>query len=331
MAATRVKVRRLLILVSLLCSAIITGVVVGAVWIGPADVFHTLFRSEPDEADRVARVIVWDLRLPRVLLAALVGVGLSASGAAYQGLFRNPLAEPFVIGSASGAALGATLAIVNNWSYVPVTLAAFLGAVGAVAITYTCDTVVRSESSAGLLLTGVAVGTLLNALVWVLMTWNDRELARIIGWLMGSLSGRGWADLARIAPWLACGTLGVWLLARPLDALAEGEEAARGLGLPIRTAIGLVIAAASLAAASAVAAAGIIGFVGLIAPHIARRLVGESHAWLIPASGLVGATLMVLADTAARTLTAPTELPVGVITAALGGPFFLYLISRRGV
>lgn len=324
---TRTKMRRLFVLVGVLVGSMLAGIVVGATWVDPLDVLRALVGSD-DDTDRTARIIVRDLRLPRVLLAAAVGAGLAVAGSAYQGVFRNPLAEPFVVGAASGAALGVTLAIVKGWTFLPIPLAAFVGAIGAVAVTFACNAAVRTESTAGLLLTGVAVGTLLNAAVWVLLSWNDRELARIVGWLMGSLADRGWTDLGRVLPWLAAGALGVWLLARPLDALAEGEETARGLGLPVRLAVALSIAAASLAAAAAVSAAGIVGFVGLIAPHIARRLVGESHAWLVPASGLVGGALMVLADTTARTLTAPTELPVGVVTAALGGPFFLYLISR---
>jgi iron complex transport system permease protein len=161
------------------------------------------------------------------------------------------------------------------------------------------------------------------------MTWHDQELVRIVAWLMGSLSGRGWSELARIWPWLAIGVAGLCILSRPLDALAEGEETARGLGLRVRLATGLIVVLASLATAAAVAAGGIIGFVGLIAPHTARRLVGEAHVRLIPASALLGGTLLVLADTAARTLTAPVELPVGVVTAALGGFFFLLLLRGQ--
>lgn len=309
------------------------SIAAGAVSLHLDDVIRALSGSQ---SDAVARTIVWELRLPRIILAACAGGGLAAAGVAYQGLFRNPLAEPFIIGVASGAALGATVVIVSDWQgpaaefISPVPLGAFIGALLAVTLTYGLSAVVNADSMAGLLLTGVAVGTLLNAALWVLMTWDDQNLARIVAWLMGSFSGRGWMDLRHVWPLLAVGVVGIWMLARPLDALAEGEETARGLGLHLRTTIGLVVVFASLATAAAVAAGGIIGFIGLIAPHIARRIVGVTHAWLVPASAFLGGALLVLADTVARTITAPVELPVGVVTAAVGGPFFLFMLRGRG-
>lgn len=305
---------------------------VGAVWLTPEEVWHVLAGTTSEGA---ARVIVLELRLPRALLAACIGAGLASAGVAYQGLFHNPLAEPFVIGAASGAALGATVVIVSGWQgpapavISPVPLGAFVGAMLAALLTFALSGLGHNDSLAGLLLTGVAVGTLLHACVWVLMSRNDQELSRIVAWLMGSLAGRGWLDLGRVLPWLIVGIGGVWLLARPLDALAQGEETARGLGLRVRLNMGLVVACASLATAAAVAGSGIIGFVGLIGPHIARRLVGEVHSYLIVASALVGAMLLVAADALARTVQAPVELPVGIVTAALGGPFFLLVLRER--
>jgi iron complex transport system permease protein len=331
------KARWIVGLVVALGLAVLAGLAFGAVSLSPSEVLDALFAPGNLDSASVARTVVREIRLPRALLAACVGAGLAAAGSAYQGLFRNPLAEPFVIGAASGAALGATTVIVTGWGNSatllinPVGLGAFAGALAATALTYLLSTLVRSESAVGLLLTGVAVGTLLNAVLWVLMTRNEQDLGRIVSWLMGSLANRDWSDLGRVWPWLLVGVAGVWVLARPLDALAEGEETAHGLGLRVPLATGTIVALASLTTAAAVAAGGIIGFVGLIAPHVARRLVGETHGWLIPASALVGAVLLVLADTAARTLTAPVELPVGVVTALLGGPFFLYAIGRRRV
>jgi iron complex transport system permease protein len=328
---TRRKLFTLLALSGLLAVTIVGSVAVGSVRFAPGEVVAAL---AGDAADPLTRTIVWDIRLPRTLLAAGVGAALAAGGAAYQGLFRNPLAEPFVVGSASGAALGATLVIVFGGGaesaglFNPVGLGAFAGAVAAAALTYALAATVRTDPVAGLLLTGVAVGTLLNAAVWVVLSWRDHDLARVVSWLMGSLSNRLWPDLRQAWPGLLAGVAGLCLLARPLDALAEGEAAARALGLRVGPAVALVVGFAGLATATAVAAAGVIGFVGLIAPHVARRLVGAPHAALIPASALLGAALLVAADAAARTLT-PVELPVGVLTAALGGPFFLLILRGR--
>lgn len=328
------KVRWIGLLIVLLGVSALGSLALGAVRLSLSEVVKGLLGSEDDS---IARTVVYELRLPRALLAACIGAGLASAGAAYQGLFRNPLAEPFVIGSASGAALGATMVIVSGWdvramTFVnPVGLGAFVGALTATALTYLLSSLVRSDSAVGLLLTGVAVGTLLNAVLWVLMTRNEQDLGRIVSWLMGSLAGRSWTDLDRVWPWLLGGVIGLWLLARPLDAMADGEETARGLGLRVPLATAGIVALASLTTAAGVAAGGIIGFVGLIAPHIARQLVGETHGWLIPASALLGGVLLVFADTTARTLTAPVELPVGVVTALFGGPFFLYAIGRRRV
>ena len=285
-------------------------------------------------AGSTAALIVWELRLPRVALAGLVGLSLGAAGAAYQGLFRNPLADPFVIGASSGSALGATLVIVLGGStgaigFAAVPLGAFVGAMGAAGLVYAATAWWGRMPLVGLLLAGSAVSSCLGALVWLLMVLHDDDLARIIAWLMGSLAARGWPAVAAGAPYVLAGGVGLGLLARPLDALSLGEEPAVALGLPIRRMTGLIVAAASLSTAAAVAMAGVIGFVGLIAPHLARTLVGSRHRFLLPASGLSGAILLLLADDLARTVAAPVELPVGVLTALLGGPFFLLILGAK--
>jgi iron complex transport system permease protein len=305
----------------------------GAVWLAPERVFLVLL-DRTDPALRSADVsIVWDLRLPRSLLAGLVGAGLAGAGSAFQGLFRNPLADPFVIGASGGAALGATLAIVSsgtgNGTAIPVPLAAFGGALGAVFVVYVLAAARGGDATISLLLAGATLSTILSALISLVMLLNDRQLQEIFAWLLGGFSGRSWGHLASSGPLLLAGLAVLWLLAHPLDALATGEEGARSLGLPLAQARGAIVVAASLVTAAAVAASGIVGFVGLVAPHIARGLVGTGYRRLIPVSALVGALLLLLADTAARSIAAPLELPVGIITALVGGSCFLWLLGRR--
>lgn len=320
-------------LLVLLIGVGLASLAIGPVRLSTLDVLRGLCRVDTGDSLN-AGVILWELRLPRVALAAMVGLGLGASGAAYQGLFRNPLADPFVIGASSGSALGATLVIVTagnveaiGFGVVP--LGGFLGAIGAAAIVYFSTAWWGQMPLVGLLLAGSAVSSCLGALVWLLMVLHDQDLARIVAWLMGSLAGRGWPAVLGGGPYVGVGFLGLCLLSRPLDALSLGEQPARALGLPLKFVSGAIVAAASLATAAAVAVAGVIGFVGLIAPHLARACVGSRHRYLIPASGIAGAILLLLADDLARTVAAPVELPVGVLTAILGGPFFLLVLGTR--
>jgi len=325
----------LALLMVLLILGALLSLGVGAVSLEPARVWRalsgTLDRGGVDPTDLA---IVWDLRLPRIILAILIGVGLAVSGAAFQGLFRNPLADPFVVGASGGAALGATLAITLGMSwgaggFGPVPLAAFVGSLLAVAIVYGVAQTGGTASPIALLLAGSALSTLLSAIVALLMTMGESSLHQVYGWLLGGLSGRSWPHLKASWPYLVGGSFGLMLFARPLDALACGEETAQSLGLSVARARGVIVLLASLATAAAVAAGGIIGFVGLIAPHIARLLFGSSHARLMPASMLIGGLLMLLADDLARTALAPIEIPVGIVTSLLGGPFFLYLLKSR--
>ena len=322
----------LAVLASLLAAAMLLSLWVGPTSIPTGRVFGILLSWDWDNADTDA-LIVWQLRLPRVLLATFVGAGLAAAGAGYQGLFRNPLADPFVIGASGGAALGAAVAIVAGWEgnllgLGAVPMAALAGSLLAVAIVYTVATVGRDTPTISLLLAGVAVSSLMGAGVSLLMFLSDKTLM-IIGWLMGSFSLKGWDDLKTTAPLIFLGAAALWLLSRPLDSLTFGEESAASLGLRMKRLRAAVVISASLVTAASVAAGGVIGFVGLIAPHIARLLVGARHALVIPASGLLGALLLLVADDLARTVIESGELPVGVITALIGGPFFLYLLKTR--
>ncbi|MGQ9511506.1 MAG: FecCD family ABC transporter permease [Thermaceae bacterium] len=313
--------------------ALILGVGVGAVYIPPGEVLRVLLGLSENP-------VLTELRLPRVLGGALVGGALALSGAAFQGLFRNPLADPYLMGSASGAALGVTLYAVlvgglspgfaqhAVFTHLPLsaTLAGFLGAVFAVGLTLLLAG--GTARTHDLILAGVVVGSVLTGLTTYLMMQDADRVRAVFAYTLGNLAFVGWPGVKAMAVFLLL-SFPLLLLGRVLNALLLGEEVARTLGLPLEALELLIIAFASLLTAASVAQAGVIGFVGLITPHLLRRLVGEDYRFLLPASFLGGAGFLVLADLLARTLTRPAELPVGVVTTLLGGPFFLYLMWRR--
>lgn len=305
---------------------------IGAVAIGWGEIWASL--SGNASASATGTTIVWNLRLQRILLGTVVGAGLGASGAAFQGLFRNPLADPYLIGASSGAALGVASAVVlglrAGLSGLPVsTVAGMCGAVAAVGLVCLIAHWGGHLSALSLLLAGVAVSSFTGALVSLLMFLNDREMAAIFHWILGDLAGQGAGELRMASAFVLTGTLLLWGSSRVLDALTFGEEAATALGVdPFRSQM-LVVLAASLTTAAAVAVAGTIGFVGLVAPHAARFLIGARHGHVIPASAIIGAILLVSADDLARSLAPPAELPVGVVTALLGSPFFVVLLKLR--
>jgi iron complex transport system permease protein len=294
--------------------------------------------NPPDDAGSVSKaaaIIIWDLRLSRSILAAVVGAALAMSGAAFQGLFRNPLADPFIIGASSGAALGAALAIalkvvipVAGLSSVPA--AAFVGSLLSVMLVYGLSSAgTASPPTVSLLLAGTALSSLLSSMVSFIMAIRDDDLHQIFFWLLGGFGGSNWDHLISILPYVVPGAAILFLLSRPLDVLAFGEDSAKTMGVSINLTRLLTVGAASLTTAAAVAVSGIIGFVGLLAPHAARLIFGPSHRTLMPASALIGAILLVLADMFARTVLAPVELPVGILTSMLGAPFFLFLLRTR--
>ncbi len=280
--------------------------------------------------DSTTETIVHDIRLPRIALAAVVGFALASAGVVMQGFFRNPMADPSIIGVSSGAAVGA-VATITFPLLLPFGLhiAAFLGALGAAFGVYALATRGGRTPVATLLLAGIAVQTLLGAVVSYLLLQSGRSLEEAVFWLMGNLHNSSWAEVETTLP-LAVISFGVLLVfAGDLNVLLLGESDAHTLGIPVERSKRILLAVSSIVTAAAVAVAGVIGFVGLIVPHIMRLLVGPDHRILLPTSALAGASFLVATDTIARANAA--ELPVGIVTAALGAPFFLYLLRKREV
>ncbi len=314
----------------------------GAVWIPPLTVLEILVSrlpfvdispTWPDSWD----TILWQLRLPRVALAGLVGLALAFSGATYQGLFRNPLADPFLIGVASGAGLGAIIVLVTGVplyfagiSLLPV--AAFAGAVLAVTAAYVIARQSDGLPLTTLILAGVAIASLTGAVTHLLLIRGDPELRPILSWLLGGFISAQWKHSWMILPYLAPSFLLVIGYGRILNLFQLDDEQAKQLGVNVERTKLLLIAAATMSTAAAVSFSGLIGFVGLIAPHTVRLIWGGDYRFLLPMAALVGAGFLILADLAARTVASPAELPVGVVTAFCGAPFFLYLLRKgRGV
>ncbi|MFS8543480.1 MAG: iron chelate uptake ABC transporter family permease subunit, partial [Limnochordales bacterium] len=283
--------------------------------------------------DPTYEAIVWSVRLPRVLAAGVVGLALAVSGAAMQGIFKNPLASPDIIGVSSGGAVGAVIGIFLGWPQVNPWLvpgAAFAGGLVALLLVYALATRAGRTDLATLLLAGVAVSSLAGALIALLYHFvDDGVLRQIVYWLMGNLGGKTWEHLAVMTPMVAVGSFGLWVFSRDLNLLLGGEDDARSLGVPVERTKRWVMVLTALATGAAVSVAGVIGFVGLIVPHIMRLLIGPDHRWLIPASGLLGASFLILADLVARTAFSPVELRTGIVTALCGVPFFLYLLAKR--
>ena len=316
----------------LLVASAALGLMIGSVDIPLQELGNLLLGSE--QVSHTARTIVMGLRGPRVLLGMLVGASLALAGCGFQGIMRNPLADPYIVGTSAGASLGATLAIVLRlpspapWIS-PVPAFAFLGALGAMLAVYQLSKVGNSVPMETFLLAGVVVGSFAGAMVSFLMTLADRDLQSVVTWLMGSLSQAD-ADLVLLVlPYIVIGGLIMIGLAPSLNIISMGEESASSLGLNVERLKLSVIAVASLITAAAVAASGLIGFLGLFIPHIVRMIVGPDHRLLLPISALSGAAFLVLADLLARTMFAPRELPVGVLTALIGAPFFFWLLHGR--
>ncbi|AVO44472.1 iron ABC transporter [Phreatobacter cathodiphilus] len=315
----------------------------GAVKIAPADVVRVVTAWATGDREALAgrdALIILSIRVPRLLLGCLIGAALAVSGALMQGLFRNPLADPGLVGVSSGAALAAGFTIVlgdrifgtvaAQLPFVLLPLGAFLGGLASTLILYAIATRHGRTSVAIMLLAGVALGAFAGALTGLLaFVSDDRQLRDLTFWSLGSLSGASWTKVATVTPLILPVLLAVPFLARGLNALLLGEAEAFHLGIPVQALKRAAIMMVAVAVGASVASAGVIGFVGIVVPHLLRLLFGPDHRVLLPLAALLGAILLTGADLLARTLVAPAELPIGILTAAIGAPFFLWLLLRR--
>jgi len=281
------------------------------------------------KGDEASRTIILALRLPRVIEAAVVGMGLSVAGAFFQGLLRNPMADPYVLGISSGAALGATIAIVLGFGILGLNAMAFIASLMTVFFVYAISKVGGRISMTTMLLAGIAVSAFMSAVISLMMLLNHGELSRIIFWTMGGFNLTSWEDVMFSVPVIAIGSFALYTFSRDVNAILTGEEVAEHLGVNTELVKKVVLALGSLVTATAVSVGGVIGFVGLIVPHISRLMVGADNRVLVPFSAIFGATFLLFADVVARVILKPVEVPIGIITAAFGGPFFLYLLIKN--
>jgi len=328
----------ILVLVAFVIAASVASLSSGAAGVSPLQVFGK-WMTGADLSLR-DRVVLFDIRLPRLLTGLLVGASLAVSGAVMQGLFRNPLADPGIVGVGAGAGLGAVLAIVLGGFLPPVILAvasihlvpvaAFIGGWASTLILYRVSTRAGRTSVATMLLAGIALGALSGALTGILVyIADDQQLRDLTFWGLGSLAGASWAKLAAAAPIMLLALLAAPILARALNGLALGEGAAAHLGIAVQRMKNLAILTVAAATGAAVAVSGGIGFIGIVVPHLLRLIIGPDHRFLLPAAALLGAGLLLLADIISRLVIAPAELPIGIVTAVLGGPVFLWILLRR--
>lgn len=324
--------------VATLGACVVVGLLVGPVRLPPASVLKWVLDQLPfvhvsSGLDARDATIVSQLRLPRVVLGGLVGAMLSISGASYQAVFRNPLADPYLLGAAAGAGLGATIALIQGAGAgshgLVLPLAAFAGAIGGVLLAYGLGrSRLGGRTTTSLVLAGVAVASFLTAVQTFVQQRNTATLRQVYSWILGRLVTSGWDEVLLILPYVVVATAILWAVRRLLDVISVGDVEAESLGLDTARLRAIVVVAASLGTAAAVASAGLIGFVGLIVPHAVRMVTGPGYRRVIPLSFLFGAAFMILADVIARTVVAPAEVPIGVITAFVGAPFFILALRR---
>lgn len=307
------------ILLGTLAAVSIISLFIGSVWVPP----QYILQSE----------ILWQIRIPRILVAALVGMMLGVSGVVLQGILRNPLADPYILGVSAGAGVGAAAAMGLRLNFVflgmsSVPIFAFIFAIGAVLVVYRLSFVSDRSSPEALILGGVAVSAFASAILALIVIISG-QLQSIYFWLLGSLSMASYTDVITLIPYLAIGLTAAYFYSKELNVLLLGEEMALTMGVEVAKVRGLMILIATLMTAAAVSVSGLIGFVGLIIPHFVRLLIGPNHRSLIPISAIGGALLMIVADAIGRTVISPVEMPIGVVMALLGSPFFLYLLNKR--
>lgn len=328
---------------ALLVSTVVGASMVGAFALDPGSILRSFadrlpFLDVDSGLSRREEAILWEIRMPRVMLGVIVGSMLSVAGAAYQGVFRNPLADPYLLGAGAGAGLGATLAIAygpeaTGWFLDPLPLAAFFGAIAGVALAYVLGYSVRSGRTAvTLILAGVAVAAFLTAVQTFIQQRESDTLREVYGWILGSLSTAGWGEVRLVLPYVVIAVVVVVAGRRLMDVLAVGDVEASSLGIAPGSVRLTLVAFATLGTAAVVAVSGLIGFVGIIVPHTVRLLTGASYRIIVPLSLIFGGVFLVFADVLARTLQTPFEIPIGVVTAFFGAPFFAVVLrTSRGV
>jgi iron complex transport system permease protein len=335
----RKRIYSLLGLAAALVVIIVVATSIGSVKIPISTTFQILLDKLPfvhisQTWQSTMATIIWDIRLPRVILAGMVGAALSIAGATYQGLFRNPLADPYLIGVAQGASVGAIIGFllpaawhITAFGLTPVL--AFIGAILATVIVYLLARVGKTLPVTTLILSGVALSALLSSIASYLIISSGDKMHGILFWLMGSFSLSKWSEVGIAFPYIAVGIAVIIIFARLLNVMQLDEEQAQQLGVNVERYKILLLAAATLITAASVSFVGTIGFVGILVPHAVRLVWGADHRFLLPLAVLTGAIFMILTDLVSRTVLAPTEIPIGVITAVCGAPFFLYLLRRR--
>ena len=314
---------------SFLLFAMLLSIAVGSVFLSPQEMWSSLTGNGAE----ITNSILWKIRLPRTVLVALTGAALGVSGASYQGLFRNPLADPYLIGVASGAGLGAVIAMSIQWPYsfwglMAIPLAAFAMGLLTVLVVYAIARIGHTVPTTNLILAGVAISSFATSLTSFLMLRSNDEVRRALGWLLGGSIQTGWLSVLAVLPFLAVGIAVLLVSGHALNLLQFGDDQAQQLGLHVTRTRTIILVAASLVTAAAVSFSGIIGFIGLIVPHVIRLWLGADYRRLLPLSLIGGAVALLIADVLARVVLAPQEIPVGIITALAGAPFFLWVLRR---